>query len=136
MKQIPDQQLKWELARERFQLEDISPPLLQRPERSIGDILDKITRKDELEPLSLPEGIVERWPGIAGEQLAKHVRPSHLKKGVLYLYADHPGWLAELKRLPKTQLINKIALIKDVPEVTDIRFQLDPSIRTGRINKC
>lgn len=135
MKQTPDQQLKWELARERFHLEDPFPPLERRLEKPIGEILSKILRKEESEILVLPKIIAERWPVIAGEQLAKHVRPSHLKKGILYLYADHPGWLAELKRLPKVQLLRKITSIKDIPDVKDIRFQLDPMIRTSHTHK-
>lgn len=135
MKQTPDQQLKWELARERFHLEDPFPPLERRSEKPISEILDRILRKNESEALALPEIIAERWPVIAGEQLAKHVRPSHLKKGILYLYADHPGWLAELKRLPKAGLLKKITSIKNIPEVKDMRFQLDPMIRTIRTHK-
>ncbi len=132
MKQTNDQSLKWELDRERFCIEDRFPPPERRPERRISDILTGLLQKDETEAVVLPEVIAERWPVIAGDQLASHVRPSHLKNGVLYLQADHPGWLAELRRLPKAGLLKKISSIPDVPEIKDIRFQLDPAIRTGR----
>jgi len=132
MKQTNDQSLKWELDRERFRIEDRFPPPDRHPERRIGDILTSLLRKDETDIIVLPEVIAERWPVIAGEQLASHVHPSHLKNGVLYLQADHPGWLAELRRLPKTGLLKKISTIPDIPEIKDIRFQLDPAIRTGR----
>lgn len=132
MKQTSDQHLKWELARERFRIEDRFPPPERHSEKLIGDILAGIMRKDETEVIFLPEVIAERWPVIAGEQLAKHVHPSHLKNQILYLQADHPGWLAELRRLSKVQLLKKIASIPDIPEIKDLRFQLDPAIRTGR----
>ena len=135
MKQTNDQSFKWELDRERFRIEDRFPPPERHPERRISDILAGILRKDETEDVALPEVITERWPVIAGEQLASHVRPSHLKNGVLYLQADHPGWLAELRRLPKAGLLKKIAFIPDIPEIKDIRFQLDPAIQTGRKQK-
>ncbi|MEI7851137.1 MAG: DUF721 domain-containing protein, partial [Kiritimatiellales bacterium] len=109
-----------------------SPPPARHPERRISDVLAGILQKDEPEAIVLPEVIAERWPVIAGEQLANHVRPSHLKNGVLYLQADHPGWLAESRRLPKAGLLKKFASIPDVPEIKDIRFQLDPAIRTVR----
>jgi len=131
MKPNNDQLLKWELERERFRIEDRFPPREKRTERRISDILTGIQQKDAPEEVPLPETLIQRWPVIAGEQLAKHVQPSHLKNGILYLYADHPGWLAELKRLPKTQLLKKIASIPDIPEIKDFRFQLNPSIRTG-----
>lgn len=134
MKQSNDQLLKWELARERFRIEDRFPPRELHPEKYIGDILSDIlkTDKNETEANLLPCVISDRWPVIAGEQLAQHVHPSHLKNGFLYLQADHPGWLAELRRLPKTQLLKKIASIPGVPEIKDLRFQLDPAIRTRR----
>jgi predicted nucleic acid-binding Zn ribbon protein len=135
MKQTPDQQLKWKLARERFHLEDPCPPPERRPEKPISEILNKILKKDETDPSVLPKIIAERWPLIAGEQLAGHVRPSHLKKGILHLYADHPGWLAESKRLPKAQMLKKITSIKDMPDVKDLRFQLDPALLTIRAHK-
>lgn len=132
MKQTPDQQLKWELARERFRLANPFPPPEQRPEKCIGDILAGILRKDESETVSLPDKITERWPVVAGEQLAQHTRPAHLKNGILYINADHPGWLTELRRLPKAHMLKKIASIPDLPEIKDIRFQLDPVIRSFR----
>lgn len=132
MKQTPDQHLKWELARERFRLDEPFPPPERRPEKRISDILTGILRKDESGTVTLPEKIAERWPVVAGEQLAKHTRPSHLKNGVLYINADHPGWLTELRRLPKTYMLKKIAAVPDIPEIKDIRFQLDPVIRSVR----
>ena len=130
MKPANHRQLKWELTRERHRIEDRFPPPERHPERRIRDILAGILRKDEPEAAPLPQLLAERWSMVAGEQLAKHVIPSHLKNGILYLHADHPGWLAELRRIPKAQLLKKIASIPDVPEVKEIRFQLDPSIRT------
>lgn len=132
MKQPNDQSLRWEIDRERFRIEDRFPPPERHPERRIGDILAGILPNNETRPAVLPKAITERWPVIAGEQLASHVHPSHLENGVLYLQADHPGWLAELRRLPKAGLLKKISTIPDVPKIKDIRFQLDPSIRTGR----
>jgi len=132
MKPTNPQQLKWELTRERLHIEDRFPPPERRSERKIGEILAGILQKDQSERELLPGILVERWPMVAGKQLAKHSSPAHLKKGILYLYADHPGWLAELRRLPKGQLLKKIASIPDIPEIKDLRFQLDPSIRTFR----
>lgn len=125
-------QLKWELSRERLHIEDRNPPPEQRSERSIGDILSDILKNNPADDVILPEILVERWPVVAGEQLAKHSAPAYLKNGVLYLYADHPGWLTELRRIPKPHLLKKISSIPDGPEVKDIRFQLDPAIRTFR----
>ena len=132
MKQTPDQQLKWELARERFHLEDPFPPPERRTEKLIGSILAGILQKDESETESLPEIIVARWPIIVGEQLATHTYPSRLKNGILYVHADHPGWLAQLRRLPNAHMLKKLSSVQDIPEIIDIRFQLDSATRSSR----
>lgn len=135
MKRTSDQQLKWELARERFRLEEPYPPPEKRPERHISDILSSLLKPNESEAVALPEKITDRWPVIAGEQLAQHTHPAYLKNGILYVQADHPGWLTELRRLPKMHLLKKIASVPDIPEIKDIRFQLDPSARSSRKQK-
>ena len=132
MKLTNSEKLKWELTRERLHIEDRFPPPERRSERQIGEILAGILQKDQSETETLPGILIERWPMVAGEQLAKHSTPAHLKNGILYLYADHPGWLTELRRVPKGQLLKKIASIPDIPKIKDLRFQLDPSIRTFR----
>lgn len=132
MRLTSDQHLKWELCRERFRLEELSPPSDRRPERCIGDILAGILKKEDAETGALPEKIAERWPVIAGEHLAKHTRPAYVKKGILYVHADHPGWLVELRRLPKAHMLKKISSVRDIYGIKDIRFQLDPAIRTSR----
>jgi predicted nucleic acid-binding Zn ribbon protein len=127
-----ERQLKWELDRERLRISEPFPPPETHPEKPIGDILADLLRKTEDAAEPLPAAVAERWPLVVGGQLAQHTQPSHLKASVLYVYADHPGWLAELKRLPKTKLLKKIASIPDIPAIKDVRFQLDPSIRAGR----
>lgn len=125
-----EKQLKWELMRERFQIPGAFPPSGTRTEKPIRDILAGILQNQDQEAEDcLPPIIAERWQLITGEQLAKHTRPAHLKNGILYVHADHPGWLSELKRLPKMHLIQKISAIH---RVNDVRFQLDPAIRTYR----
>lgn len=132
MKPVNHQQLKWELTRERHRIEDPFPPPKRHPEQQIRDILAGLLQKDASEAEPLPQKLVKRWPLVAGDQLAKHVTPACLKNGILYLQADHPGWLAELRRFPKAQLLKKIMAVPDIPEVKEIRFQLDPSIQTFR----
>jgi len=123
---------RWQLTRERFHIADYRPPAPLRDERSIGAILSDVLQTEPSTEQALPAALVERWSLIAGEQIAKHTSPSSLRKDVLYVYADHPGWLAEIRRLPKKHLLKKIMSIPSIPEITDVRFQLDPSIRTWK----
>ncbi len=121
----------WKLTRERFHISNPFPPRPRHPARKIGAILSEI---QGLEPATdnLPEMLEARWAIIAGEQIAQHTRPAHLRGTQLYVFADHPGWLTEIRRLPTEHLLKKIASIPGAPEVKEIRFQLDPSIRTYR----
>ncbi|MBI9020114.1 MAG: DUF721 domain-containing protein [Verrucomicrobia bacterium] len=123
---------EWRLTRERFHISSpFPPPFRRRPGRMIGAILSEL-RGQEVPSDTLPEILQARWAVIAGEQIAQHTHPSHLRGSQLYVYADHPGWLSEIRRLPTEHLLKKIASIPGAPEIKEIRFQLDPSIRTYR----
>jgi predicted nucleic acid-binding Zn ribbon protein len=124
----------WLLTRERFHIADRRPPSSCREERSIGTILSDVLKIEPVEE-ALPQVLIDRWPIVIGVQIAKHTSPARFRNGILYVYADHPGWLTEIRRLPKTHLLKKIASIPDVPEITDIRFQLDPTLRTKGFRK-
>ncbi len=131
MKQGKRDRREWQLTRERFYIADRRPPAPLRDERGIGTILSDILKTEPLAE-TLPSALTERWGLITGEQIAKHTVPANLKNGVLYVYADHPGWLTEIRRLPKEHLLKKVMSIPGIPETTDIRFKLDPSIQTWR----
>jgi len=122
---------EWQLARERFQISNRFPPRPRRPEKNIGSILAEI-RGEKPDFAPLPPVLESRWAVIAGEQIARHTHPAILRGTQLIVYADHPGWLAEIRRLPTQHLLKKIATIPNVPEIKSIRFQLDPTIRTYR----
>ena len=122
---------EWQLARERFQISKRFPPRPRRPEREIGAILAEI-QGEKSEVSVLPEVLKDRWAVVAGEQIAQHTHPAILRGTKLIVHADHPGWLSEIRRLPTQQLLKKIAMIPEAPEIKEIRCQLDPSIRTYR----
>ena len=122
---------EWRLTRERLRISDPFPPRVRRPEKSIGAILSEIQGQEPVVD-TRPEMLKARWAAIAGDQIAQHTYPAHIRGGLLYVYADHPGWLTEVRRLPTQHLLKKISAIPNAPEIKEIRFQLDPSIRTYR----
>lgn len=121
----------WQLMRERFHIKDRFPPRTLRKEKKIDTILSGILNEEPVLE-GLPELIESHWNIIAGEQISKHTKPSYLKNGILYIDADHPGWLAEIKRLPKNHLLKKISSVSTDTKITDLRFRLDPSVQTKR----
>lgn len=125
-------QAEWQVMRERLHIADSAPPRPQRAERDISAILPDILKSEKPEEIYLPEAVSNHWKLIAGTQIAEHSAPEKLRGGVLTVYVDHPGWLTEIRRLPKKNLLKKIASIPGVPPVEDIRFQLDPNLRNGK----
>lgn len=126
-----DKKMEWELTRQRFRIASPVPPRPTRPEKQIGDILSEMNGEEPAKT-TLPEALESRWPILVGEQVAQHSHPATLRGSRLTVFVDHHGWLAELRRYPVQALLKKIAAIPDSPTVTDIRFQLDPDLRTRR----
>ncbi len=131
MNHLGQKRMRWQLERERFHIADRTPPRPVREERGIGPILSDILKSEPPEK-ALPDVLKDRWQIVTGEQIAKHTTPVRLANGVLSVYADHPGWLTEIRRLPKVRLLKKLATIPGLPQITDIRFLLDPTIRTWK----
>jgi len=124
---------EWNLTRARFHIADRYPPKPLRKEKEIEAILSNIMGEEKQAAASeLPEELLSRWSIVTGEQIAKHTQPAYLKSGVLTVYTDHPGWLAEVRRLPQAHLLKKLASIPSLPAIHAIRFQLDPTVKTWK----
>lgn len=126
---------RWLRTRERFQIADPNPSPPVRPERMIGEILCDMLKGEKTDSEDVPDELLARWPAVAGPQLAKHTRPAFLKKNALVVYADHPGWLNEIRRLPKAHFLKKLCGPSGQPIIQEIRFELDPEIRTPLPNR-
>lgn len=117
------------LTRQRFHIIDPHPPANHRKEREMGSILSDILKQEK--PVApIPEQMGEYWQIAAGQQIATHTDPEAINDGILLVNVDHPGWLAEVRRLPKQRLLKKLNAVTTLPEIRDIRFRLDPSLRT------
>jgi predicted nucleic acid-binding Zn ribbon protein len=124
-----DKAAKWELTRQRFHIMDPYPPSTHRKAREIGDILTDILSEERPEE-SIPQEIIEHWQLAAGKQIAQHTVPDAIRDGILTINVDHPGWLTEVRRLPKQPILKKLNAVPALPPLRDIRFRLDPSLRT------
>ncbi len=129
MKPKSEKMSEWQLARERFQISSAFPPKPLRPQKTIGEILSKIQNQESVSD-TVPEMLQARWPAIVGKQIAQHTHPACLKGSRLIIYADHPGWLAETRRIPTQRLLKKISILPNAPPIKEMLFQLDPAIQT------
>jgi len=98
MKPKKNKRAEWQLSRERFHISAPFPPRPRRPEKRIGAILAEI-QGEKSDVNTPPVALEARWGVIAGEQIAQHTHPAYLRGTQLVVYADHPGWLAEIRRL-------------------------------------
>ncbi len=90
--------------------------------KKAGDLLKeffdniKIKGKEE-------ETIFTSWEKIAGNDIAGHSRIKDLKKGVLTIEADHPGWI-QIINLKKKQILERLCEKYPEREIEEIRIVL------------
>lgn len=71
----------------------------------IREVIDSIFTTSAV-PINLDDiGIWELWDGVVGKKIAKHARPSSIKKGVLWVKVTDSIWLQELEFM--TQVIKE-----------------------------
>jgi predicted nucleic acid-binding Zn ribbon protein len=62
-------------------------------------ILDGVLSECGLSDRMAERSLLEVWPQIVGERIARHVRAVDLRDGVLLLAADHGAWRQEVTLL-------------------------------------
>ena len=58
-------------------------------------------------------GLFRRWDDAVGENVAAHVRPIKLDRGILVVVADDPAWATQVKFLADT-IIERLKSVADV----------------------
>jgi hypothetical protein len=116
---------KFELMRERFQLDWLRPPPPQRM-RKVAEMLPGVMREMGLENTDPLTRLRRAWPELVGPELARRARPGALNRGTLVLYVDNPTDVMELRtRLPV--LLDKARLALSQAEVRQARLMIDPA---------
>ena len=81
--------------------------------RPVGDALRAVRRQLGTPAPSVLERVRVAWPEVAGEALARHSVPLHLRRGVLRVRVDDPAWGGQFRYLGDA-LVQ--ALAERVPE--------------------
>jgi predicted nucleic acid-binding Zn ribbon protein len=76
--------------------------------RPVGDALRAVRRQLGTPAPSVLERVRSRWPEVAGEVLAAHSEPLHLRSGVLRVQVDDQAWAGQFRYLADT-LVEKLA---------------------------
>ncbi|MBU0679319.1 MAG: DUF721 domain-containing protein [Verrucomicrobia bacterium] len=117
---------RWELERERHQIDDERPPPPPEKTASVADHIPGFLQKLGLEDRMWEQVMLEEWFNLVGPQVARHARPGRVNRKVLHIYVTNSTWLNELARYMKDELLANIQKRFGKERITDIRFQLDP----------
>ena len=94
-------------------------PDMPRAFQPIGAILQTVVQRQGLAVKLLEHQLWQRWPEIAGPQIAAHSRPDQIRFRKLTLFVQSSVWLQQLLFL-KPSLIEKINARAGSVIVTDI----------------
>jgi predicted nucleic acid-binding Zn ribbon protein len=116
---------RWQVHRERFQLEEREPPAPYRvftPEQ----VLPSVMKKMGLEQPLWEQMLVREWETLVGHQVARHTRPGRLNRNILHVFVANSVWLAELRRFAEKAMLDNLQQRFGRARIKGIRLQLDP----------
>ena len=94
----------------------------------MGDALRAVRRQLGTPAPSVLERVRTLWPEVAGDVLAAHSEPLHLRSGVLRVQADDPAWAGQFRYLHDTLVAALAAAVPDaaIREVSVTARRPDP----------
>ena len=90
---------------------------------SIKDIVKIVFREMESSKTLVREDVEGRWKELVGENGFKHSRPVALRKNILTVFVDSPGWLQEMS-LKKRALLKKLKMTFGKDRISKIQFKI------------
>ena len=79
----------------------------------MGDALRAVRRQLGTPAPSVLERVRSLWPEVAGDVLAAHSEPLHLRNGVLRVQVDDPAWAGQFRYLTDTLVEALAAAVPD-----------------------
>lgn len=94
--------------------------------RPVGDALRAVRRQLGAPAPSVLDRVRAVWPEVAGEVLAGHSVPLHLRAGVLRVQVDDQAWAGQFRYLTDTVVAGLAAAVPDA-SVREISVTAAPS---------
>ena len=115
---------RWELERERFQLEDAFPPAVMSDPVRIGDKLEDVLKILKVDYNAVQDGIASNWHNIARADYAAQSKPGSFDEttGTLVIYVQNMVWLNQIRRMAQHNLLERIQA--SYPQVKKLVFRL------------
>lgn len=97
--------------------------------RKVSDLLGAILTPDAADTVRTVSAFYGSWEGVAGQRLAAHSRPVDIRNGVVFIEADHPGWI-QMLQMQQDDLLERLRKQGRDLGITGIAFRLahDPSL--------
>ena len=92
------------------------------PPPPLGELVDRLSSRRGWQARLRGARIHSAWPEIAGEELARHVRPVRLAGGVLVVRAESPAWATQVRYLAG-QLLERANAVLGAGEVHSVTVQ-------------
>lgn len=117
---------QWELARERFHLEDVEPPAPNAGAMPLGALIPDALKGLKLAAHAQVAQIAAGWPELVGPQLAANTKPAQLENKILTVFVSHPMWLFELRGAPAAEILARLQAQFGKSVIHNVRWAIDP----------
>jgi predicted nucleic acid-binding Zn ribbon protein len=117
---------QWQVARERFHIEDTEPPATDAGALPLGTLVTDALKGMKLDAHAQVSQIAAGWPDIVGPQLAANTKPAHIENKLLTVHVSHPMWLMELRGGPAAEILARLQARFGRNAIQNIRWSIDP----------
>jgi predicted nucleic acid-binding Zn ribbon protein len=120
------EKIRWQVQRERFQLDETYEPSPENTNLGIADTIKKILQRLEEKQSSVWLQLNNEWESLVGKIVASHARPGKIKDKMLIIYVDSSVWLNELLRTEQKHILSLLQKKFGSDEVKSIKLLTDP----------
>lgn len=112
----PEEQERWDLA----QIKQGNSRLFARP---IKSIVRRLLSKEGYGAIESMQQLLDQWPSIVGEELAKVTRPQKVSRGVLVVLVQNSQANHEIN-FQKTKILTAVQAAAPGVKLNRVRFQV------------
>jgi hypothetical protein len=88
-----------------------------------GDLLRRLFDNQDFAKGERYASLFNRWASLAGEDLAAHSHVADVRKGVVLVEVDHPGWM-QLLQMKQERVLKSMKSAYPELEIQSIRFRI------------
>lgn len=105
---------------------DGDAPERRRSAEPLSQTVARILGRRHIRLAENMDSLLIDWPELAGEELAKRIRPGKCENNILYLYVGSSADIFEIRRFKLRQLEARIRQHPRYRSIRQVRLQLDP----------